>query len=102
MERNHKRKDMVRNRLSRSALGGFLACIISASTVNAEHATRDADPYISPFTPAPQAEPLGNQAVEGDVAGTSNAWISDEIWLVFSVVIAVLGVTIMRKTVNQD
>ncbi|MDH3559700.1 MAG: hypothetical protein OEN52_01945 [Gammaproteobacteria bacterium] len=91
---------MKRSRLLLTVLGCLLACVISVATIAAENL--DSHPYalLTPIAVVPKAELHASPPVRSNDPGQVDNWISDEIWLICSVVIALVGITIMRKTIN--
>jgi len=76
------------------------ACALSISPVAAEHF--DSNPYSlrTSSKENPQVSSQGKQTVLDSDASSTTDWMSDEAWLSCSVVIALVGVIIIRKTMK--
>lgn len=91
---------MKRSQLLSTALCCFFACALSITPVAGEHF--DSNPYSlhTLSEDNPQVNIQGKQTVLGSDASSAADWMSDEVWLFCSVVIALVGVAIMRKAMN--
>lgn len=91
---------MNRTGLLSTLLFCLFACTLSIATNAAENFDRNPNAPHTPFTEYPQVKIQDQQPIRDSNPISAAIWLSDEVWLIGSVVIALVGVTIMRKTVD--
>ncbi len=91
---------MNRTQLVSTALCCFFACTLSIATVSADNFDSNPVSTLTPIEDNPQVAIQDRQPILESNPISAENWLSDEAWLLCSVVIALVGVTIMRKTVH--